>query len=85
MINLTFQVKKWRCREVKSLVQGHTMNKCQSQDLSFNLTLKHCSFPSIALEVLSQASKGPQPLKSDAQLCLCAFFLWRVYILYGPR
>lgn len=55
MINLTFQVKKWRCREVKSLVQVHTMNKCQSQDLSFNLTLKHCSFPSIALEVLSQA------------------------------
>lgn len=47
MLNLTFQVKKQRRREVKSLVQGHTMNKWQSQDLSLNLTLKRYSFPSL--------------------------------------
>lgn len=40
----------------------------------FKSDSKTLFFPLHCTEVLIQPSKGAQPLKSDAQLCLCAFF-----------
>lgn len=33
MINLTFQVKRLRCTEVKLLVQGHTMSESVTESI----------------------------------------------------
>lgn len=49
----------------------------------FELTLKFCSSFSTQLEGYSQALDDPQPLKSDAQLCisLCASLMGHLYLL----
>lgn len=51
---LPLQVKKWRGREVKSPVQGHTVSQWQSPDLNSNLTDSKILF-------LRHSTEGLQP------------------------